>query len=241
MSLADLIPADWRNILSDEIKAPYFRRLETFLEEEWGREQIFPAREEIFTAFRLTPCNRVKVFIVGQDPYHDENQAHGLAFSVKPGVNLPPSLRNIFKELQDDLNLPVPNNGFLEYWAKQGVFLLNTVLTVRAHKPNSHANKGWEIFTDHVLKKINGNADRVIFILWGNQAIKKAENIDTSRHSVIASPHPSPLSAHRGFFGSRPFSKVNAILNASGTPPIDWNIPDINNFDGLPLFYSSSE
>lgn len=236
MSLAELLPEDWLKILSDEIKAPYFQKLKAFLEDEWRKEQIFPPKEEIFTAFKLTPYSKIKVFIVGQDPYHDDKQAHGLAFSVKPGIKLPPSLRNIFKELEDDLGLPFPNNGFLEPWAKQGVFLLNTVLTVRAHQANSHAKKGWETFTDNVLKKVNAQKSPIIFVLWGAQAIKKAEMIDSEKHNIISSAHPSPLSAYRGFFGSKPFSKINANLRELGQEPINWQLPDFKTFEDLPLF-----
>lgn len=238
MSLAELIPEEWRNILSEEINAPYFHKLEAFLDDEWQKEQIFPPRDEIFTAFKLTPYKKIKVFVVGQDPYHDDNQAHGLAFSVKSGIRLPPSLRNIFKELENDLGIPIANNGYLESWAKQGVFLLNTVLTVRAHNANSHAKNGWETFTDAVLKKVDEREDPVIFILWGSQAVKKEEFINASKHTVISSVHPSPLSAHRGFFGSKPFSKVNARLNELGKSLIDWEIPANEEFADLPLFSS---
>lgn len=236
MSLAELIPSEWRKILSEELNAPYFHKLEAFLDQEWKNEQIFPPKDEIFTAFKLTPYEQIKVFVVGQDPYHDDNQAHGLAFSVKHGIKLPPSLRNIYKELEDDLGIPMANTGFLENWAKQGVFMLNTVLTVRAHNANSHAKQGWEVFTDYVLKKVNEREDPVIFLLWGSQAIKKEEHIDTGKHTVISSAHPSPLSAYRGFFGSKPFSKINDKLTELGKTPINWQIPESNDFDDLPPF-----
>lgn len=236
MSLAELIPEEWENILSEEINAPYFHNLEAFLDEEWQHEQVFPPKDDIFSAFKLTSYEKIKIFVVGQDPYHDDNQAHGLAFSVKPGIKLPPSLRNIYKELKDDLGIPMASTGFLEGWAKQGVFLLNTVLTVRAHNANSHAKQGWEIFTDHVLKKVNERVAPVIFVLWGNQAMKKEELIDTKTHTVISSVHPSPLSAHRGFFGSKPFSKVNQILERQGKVPINWEIRNEEKYSDLPLF-----
>lgn len=236
MFLAELIPEKWQKILYEEVNATYFQKLEAFLDEEWKNEQIFPPKDEVFTAFKLTPYKQIKVFVLGQDPYHDDNQAHGLAFSVKPGIKLPPSLRNIYKELETDLGIPMANNGFLESWAKQGVFMLNTVLTVRAHNANSHAKQGWEIFTEHVLKKVNEREDPVIFLLWGSQAIKKEEHIDTDKHYVISSAHPSPLSAYRGFFGSKPFSQVNNKLKKLGKTSIDWKIPDNSNFDDLPLF-----
>jgi len=236
MSLAELIPEKWQKILSEEFNAPYFQQLEAFLDDEWQKEQIFPPKDEIFTAFNLTPYDQIKVFVVGQDPYHDDNQAHGLAFSVKQGIKLPPSLRNIFKELESDLGIPVANNGFLEYWAKQCVLMLNTVLTVRAHNANSHAKHGWETFTDHVLKKVNERQDPVIFLLWGSQAIKKEEFIDTKKHTVISSAHPSPLSAYRGFFGSKPFSQINDKLTELGKTPIDWKVPEKDEHSDLPLF-----
>jgi len=236
MYLSNLIPDEWLNILSEEVNAPYFRQLEAFLNDEWAKEQIFPPKEEIFTALKLTPFDKIKVFIVGQDPYHDDNQAHGLAFSVKHGIKIPPSLRNIYKELESDIGIAIPNHGYLESWAKQGVFMLNTVLTVRAHQANSHAKHGWETFTDAVLKRVNERNDPAIFILWGNQAIKKTDFIDTGKHTVISSAHPSPLSAHRGFLGSKPFSKVNKKLKELEKTPIDWSIPLEDEFADLPLF-----
>jgi uracil-DNA glycosylase len=236
MSLAELIPEGWQKILYEEINAPYFHKLEVFLDNEWKIEQIFPPKEDIFTALKLTPYEQIKVFIVGQDPYHDDNQAHGLAFSVKKGIKIPPSLRNIFKELDSDLEIPIANNGFLESWAEQGVLLLNTVLTVRAHQANSHAKHGWETFTDAVIKKVNKRTNPVIFILWGNQALKKMEFINTEKHIVISSAHPSPLSAHRGFFGSKPFSKVNNGLISLDKTPVNWVIPPADELSDLPLF-----
>jgi len=238
MELSQLIPAPWQQILKDEINSSYFSQLKLFLAKEWENEEIFPPKEQIFTALKLTPYHKIKVFIVGQDPYHDNNQAHGLAFSVKQGIKLPPSLRNIYKELETDLGIAVSDNGFLESWAKQGVLLLNTVLTVRAHQANSHAKKGWELFTDAIIKKVSERKDPVIFILWGSQALKKINFINTDKHFVISSAHPSPLSAYRGFFGSKPFSKVNTLLTAQNKTPIDWLIPSTDICADLPLFNS---
>ncbi len=217
----------WRPILLNETKQPYWKGLMQFVAEERRRYTVFPPDPEVFAALHLTPYENVNVFILGQDPYHDFNQAHGLCFSVRPGVPAPPSLVNIFTELQNDLGCPIPNNGYLVPWAKQGVLLLNAVLTVRAHQANSHKDKGWETFTDAVLKAVNDKSDRVVFVLWGAYARKKIGLIDTSRHRIIQSAHPSPLSANNGFFGSRPFSKINAALREVGKPEVDWQIPDI--------------
>ena len=221
-SLADLLPAEWRNLLSDALHAESFRELDDFLAREYRSGQVFPPREDLFTAFRLTSPDRVKVVILGQDPYHDDGQAHGLAFSVRDGVRPPPSLRNIFKELQSDLGLAVPASGLLTNWAEQGVLLLNTVLTVRAHQPGSHRKHGWEQFTDAVISRLSERSKHLIFILWGAPAQSKLPLIDRKKHSVICSAHPSPLSAHRGFFGSRPFSEVNRDLAEHGMTPIIW-------------------
>jgi uracil-DNA glycosylase len=188
---------------------------------------IYPPEDEVFTAFRLTPLKEARVLILGQDPYHGPGQAHGLAFSVRPGVRPPPSLANIFKELKSDLGCRIPNNGSLVPWAQQGVMLLNAVLTVREGQPNSHKGKGWERFTDAVIRLLAAREEPVVFVLWGSYAIKKAGLIDTTRHTIVQSVHPSPLSARRGFFGSRPFSQINAALTASGQAPIDWQIPDL--------------
>ncbi|MBQ9338010.1 MAG: uracil-DNA glycosylase [Lentisphaeria bacterium] len=223
-SLADLLPAEWRDLLADAVRADSFRELNDFLEREYRSEQVFPPREDLFTAFRLTPPDRVKAVILGQDPYHDDGQAHGLAFSVRDGVRPPPSLRNIFKELEADLGIPLPGSGLLTRWAEQGVLLLNTVLTVRAHRPGSHRKHGWEQFTDAVIGRLNERVDHLIFILWGAPAQGKLPLIDRKKHSVICSAHPSPLSAHRGFFGSRPFSEVNRDLAAHGMDPIEWGV-----------------
>jgi len=188
---------------------------------------VFPPETEVFSALHLTPVEKVSVLILGQDPYHDDNQAHGLCFSVRPGVPIPPSLLNIFKELKNDVGCKMPNNGYLTHWAEQGVLLLNAVLTVQAHQANSHKDRGWETFTDAVIQAVNAKTDPVVFVLWGANARKKISLIDQSRHIVIESPHPSPLSAHRGFFGSRPFSRINTALRAAGKAEIDWQIPDL--------------
>ena len=222
--LADQLPAAWREFLADAVRTESFRALADFLDREYRTEQVFPPRGDLFTAFRLTPPDRVRAVILGQDPYHDDGQAHGLAFSVREGVRPPPSLRNIFKELHADLGLPIPASGLLTGWAEQGVLLLNTVLTVRAHQPGSHRKHGWEPFTDAVISRLNETVPHLIFILWGAPAQSKLPLIDRKKHSVICSAHPSPLSAHRGFFGSRPFSEVNRDLAAHGMTPIDWDL-----------------
>ena len=221
------IPAGWKKVLADEVRLPYFQALEDFVTQERAAHTVFPPEGDVFTALRLTPFADVAVFILGQDPYHDDNQAHGLAFSVRPGVTPPPSLKNIFKELKTDVGFRIPNNGFLAPWAEQGVLLLNAVLTVRAHEANSHKNKGWEKFTDAVLRAVSQKPEPVIFVLWGGYARRKAELIDASRHIIIEAAHPSPLSARSGFFGSKPFSKINAVLRAAGKSPVEWQLPDL--------------
>jgi uracil-DNA glycosylase len=220
-------PPAWQPILAAEREKPYFQKLAPFLAEERQAHTVFPPAPEVFSALALTPYERVRVLVLGQDPYHDNNQAHGLAFSVRPGVPTPPSLLNMFKELRDDLGSRIPNNGYLVHWAEQGVLLLNAVLTVRAHTPNSHKNKGWEQFTDAVIQAVDAKSEQVVFVLWGGYAQKKLKLIDTQRHVVIQSAHPSPLSARNGFFGSRPFSRINSILREAGQPEIDWQIPDL--------------
>jgi uracil-DNA glycosylase len=222
-----VIGTDWDEVLEGEFDKEYYLKLREFLKDEYKTQTIFPDMYDIFNALKLTSYKDTKVLILGQDPYHNVNQAHGLSFSVKPGVDTPPSLLNMYKELRDDLGCFIPNNGYLVPWAKQGVLLLNTALTVRAHQANSHKGKGWEIFTDNIIKTLNLRGDPVIFILWGNNARKKKDFIDTSKHFVIESAHPSPLSASRGFFGSKPFSKTNEILISLGKAPIDWQIPNI--------------
>ncbi len=225
------VPPGWKNQLGPEVDKPYYQKLQDFLAEERAEFTVFPPEPDVFNALKLTPYDSVKVLILGQDPYHDEGQAHGLAFSVRPGVPPPPSLLNIFKELRGDVDFRIPNNGYLVPWAEQGVLLLNAVLTVRAHKPGSHQGKGWETFTDQAIRALSERSEPLVFVLWGNYAKKKLSIIQGSpqagHHKVIAGPHPSPLSANRGFFGSRPFSKINAYLKEFGQPEIDWQLPNI--------------
>ena len=225
------LPAGWREALADETQKPYFAKLETFVEEERENHMIFPPPEDVFAALEATPYDKVSVLILGQDPYHGPGQAHGLSFSVRPGIKPPPSLVNIYKELKDDLGIPIPKHGYLMHWAEQGILLLNTVLTVREHEAFSHRKHGWEKFTDAIIHKVSDKPDPVVFVLWGAPAQKKIELIDTSRHIIIKSAHPSPLSAKTGFFGSKPFSKVNAALEAAGKPPIDWSLPSVIGTD----------
>ena len=224
-SMKDRLPADWKKVLKDVLASPGFAELEAFVEKERREHTVYPSEEDLFSAFRLTPYDKVKVLLLGQDPYHGAGQAHGLAFSVQPGVKPPPSLVNMFKELQSDLGLPKPKEGSLIPWAKQGVLLLNAVLTVREAEPNAHEGQGWEAFTDAVIQKVSDKQEPVVFILWGSYAQKKEKLIDTTRHVILKGPHPSPLSAKRGFFGSRPFSQTNAALEARGREPIDWRLP----------------
>ena len=221
------ISNDWLQPLSAEFKKPYYAKLYETVKREYNTYQVFPAPDDIFAAFELTPLSQVKVVILGQDPYHNVGQAHGLCFSVKPDVEIPPSLVNIYQELHDDLGCYIPNNGCLAKWAKQGVLLLNTVLTVRAHRANSHRGIGWEEFTDAAIRAVNQQDRPVVFILWGRPAQMKRAMLDNPRHLVLTAPHPSPLSASRGFFGSRPFSQANAFLSAHGVEPIDWQIENV--------------
>ena len=216
---------DWNPILGAEMGKPYWSQLQQFVIEERSRHEVFPPHDEVFAALHLTPYASVKVLILGQDPYHGPGQAHGLCFSVRPPVAPPPSLQNIFVELENDLGIPAPGHGSLTHWATQGVLLLNATLTVRAHQAASHQKKGWETFTDEVIKAVNAKQETVVFILWGASARRKKQLVDLSRHVVIESPHPSPLSAHRGFFGSKPFSRTNEALAAAGREPIDWRLP----------------
>jgi len=231
MSEAPAIPdikldPSWKKALASEFAKPYMQKLKAFLQERRAQgARIFPKGAEYFHALDMTPLDKVRVVILGQDPYHGEGQAHGLSFSVRPGVKIPPSLQNIYKELREDLGIAAPNHGFLEHWARQGVLLLNAVLTVEMGNAGAHAGKGWESFTDAVIRAVNDQPHPVVFILWGAYAQKKAAFVDQSKHLVIRSAHPSPLSAHNGFFGSRPFSKANAFLEAHGFEPIDWSIP----------------
>ncbi len=217
----------WRPVLIAETEKPYWKPLQQFVKEERRKYTIYPPDKEVFAALHLTPYKKVSVLILGQDPYHEAGQAHGLCFSVRPDVAIPPSLQNIYKELHDDLGCRIPNNGCLTPWAEQGVLLLNAVLTVRAHQANSHQGKGWENFTDAIIRAVNDKPERVVFVLWGAYARKKVPLINTTRHVIIQSAHPSPLSAANGFFGSRPFSKINAALVEAGRPEIDWQIPDV--------------
>ncbi|MCS6979988.1 MAG: uracil-DNA glycosylase [Flavobacteriales bacterium] len=215
---------EWRALLEQEFHKPYFERLKLFLREEKKQYRIFPPGSLIFNALNTTPPSRIKVVILGQDPYHGEGQAHGLCFSVLPGVAQPPSLQNIFKELEADLGLPPPTHGCLQAWAERGVLLLNTVLTVRANQPRSHAGKGWEVFTDAVLQAVNEKAEPVCFMLWGRDARSKKDLLDTRRHLVLEAAHPSPFSAS-GFLGCRHFSKANQWLLEQGIEPVDWSLP----------------
>lgn len=216
---------DWAEALNSEFEKPYYQQLRAFLVDEYNTHTIFPHKNDIFNALHHTPMSQVKVVILGQDPYHGPNQAHGLSFSVKPGVPAPPSLKNILQELESDLGCQIPGHGHLVHWAKQGVLLLNTVLTVRAHQANSHRGMGWETFTDRVIQVVNEQEHPVVFLLWGSPAQSKLPMIDTAKHKVIRSPHPSPLSAYRGFFGSKPFSQVNRFLTETGRGAIDWQLP----------------
>lgn len=215
---------DWNPILRSEFDKPYWGELQQFVHAERSRYPVYPPHDEVFAALHLTPFADVKVLILGQDPYHGPGQAHGLCFSVRPGVPPPPSLVNIFTELESDLGIPRPDHGSLTRWAEQGVLLLNTTMTVRGGKAGSHQKKGWETFTDEVIKAVSAKDEMVAFVLWGSAARRKKELIDTSRHFVIESAHPSPLAAHRGFFGSRPFSRINEALVAAGREPVDWSL-----------------
>jgi len=221
-----IIHNSWQDVLEEEFTKEYYLNLRDFLKQEYSQQTIYPDMYHIYSALELTPYEEVKVVILGQDPYHGPNQAHGLSFSVQPGVKTPPSLMNIYKELQADLGYPPVAHGFLESWAKQGVLLLNTVLTVRNGQAYSHRGQGWETLTDAIIKKLNDRDKPIVFILWGKPAQEKIKMIDTSKHIIIKSPHPSPLAAHRGFFGSKPFSKTNQALEQLGETPINWQLPD---------------
>ncbi len=222
-----MIQNDWLEPLKPEFRKPYYAELFKFVQNEYATRKIFPPSDDIFNAFHLTPLHEVKVVILGQDPYHNDGQAHGLCFSVKPDVEVPPSLVNIYQELHDDLGCYIPNNGYLVKWAKQGVLMLNTVLTVRAHQANSHRGMGWEEFTDAAIRILNEQDRPIVFILWGSPAQKKAQMLNNPKHLILKAPHPSPLSAYRGFFGSRPFSKTNEFLVKNGLAPIDWQIENV--------------
>ena len=223
----EIFKNDWGQYLKEEMAQPYYRQLRQFLIGEYSTKQVYPDMYSIFNALLYTSYADTKVLILGQDPYHEPGQAHGLSFSVQPNVPPPPSLVNIFKELETDLGCTVPNNGCLEPWARQGVLLLNTVLTVQAHRANSHRDKGWEIFTDKIISLLNEREKPVAFVLWGAPARRKKAMITNQRHLIVESAHPSPLSAFRGFFGSRPFSRVNRFLESVGERPIDWQLPDV--------------
>ncbi|MFB9325384.1 uracil-DNA glycosylase [Paenibacillus aurantiacus] len=216
---------DWASVLNGELDKPYYQKLRGFLAEQYRKENIYPNMHDIFNALHYTSYSNARVVIIGQDPYHGPGQAHGFSFSVQPGVRTPPSLQNIYKELKDDLGCAIPDHGHLLPWAKQGVLLLNNVLTVEAGKPASHQGIGWEAFTDAVIAALDKREKPLVFLLWGKHAQDKAASIDTSRHCVIASAHPSPFAAHRGFFGSRPFSRANAFLREDGQEEIDWCLP----------------
>jgi uracil-DNA glycosylase len=220
------LPPSWQAALADEFTKPYFAELSRFVDGERKAHEVFPPEGEVFRALELTPYDDVRVLLLGQDPYHDNGQAHGLCFSVKPGIRPPPSLANMYKELEADLGIKPPKHGYLAGWAEQGMLMINAVLTVRAHTPNSHKDKGWEQFTDAIIKKVNEKTDPVVFVLWGGYAKKKAKLIDAKRHVVIQGTHPSPLSASSGFFGSKPYSTINAALAQRGKAPIDWRLPE---------------
>ena len=219
-----MITNDWLTALGGEFHKPYYRQLFEFVKNEYDTTVVFPPADDIFNAFHLTPLKDVKVVILGQDPYHNNGQAHGLSFSVQKGVDIPPSLVNIYKELHDDLGCTIPNHGCLTKWAEQGVLMLNTVLTVRAHQANSHRGIGWEEFTDAAILALNSQDRPIVFILWGAPAQRKKRMLTNPKHLILEAPHPSPLAAYRGFFGSKPFSQTNAFLEKNGIEPIDWQI-----------------
>ena len=221
------ITNDWADALKEEYRKEYYKKLFDFVGREYATTAVYPPGDDIFNAFHLTPLKDVKVVIIGQDPYHEPGQAHGLSFSVKPGVDIPPSLQNIYKELNDDLGCYIPDNGYLVKWAEQGVLLLNAVLTVRAHQAASHQNKGWEQFTDAAIQKLNDEDRPIVFMLWGSFARSKKAMLNNPKHLILEAPHPSPLSAYRGFFGCRHFSKANEFLKENGETPIDWQIENL--------------
>lgn len=221
------IDNDWLPAVNAEFKKPYYADLYRFVKEEYSKVAVFPPSEEIFSALHLTPLSKVKAVIIGQDPYHNVGQAHGLCFSVRPEVDIPPSLVNIYKELHSDCGCRIPNNGYLVKWAEQGVLLLNTILTVRAHQALSHQGKGWETFTDSIIRAVNEQDRPIVYLLWGRPAQNKMNMLNNPKHKVLTAPHPSPLSAHRGFFGCRHFSQANDFLRANGVEPIDWQIEDV--------------
>lgn len=221
------LQGQWLEALKPEFKKPYYKELFEKVGQEYQQRKIFPVPDDIFNAFHFTPLDEVKVVILGQDPYHNDGQAHGLCFSVKPEVEVPPSLINIYQELHEDCGCEIPNNGYLEKWAKQGVLLLNTVLTVRAHQANSHRGIGWEEFTDAAIRVLNEQDRPMVFLLWGRPAQMKKSMLNNPKHLILEAPHPSPLSAYRGFFGCRHFSKTNEFLKSHGLEPIDWQIENV--------------
>lgn len=221
-----MVEGMWLEALQGEFKKEYYKKLYNFVHEEYRTHTIYPPAEDIFNALKYTPLDKVKVLILGQDPYHNVGQAHGLSFSVRRGIEIPPSLKNIYEELKNDLGYEIPKHGCLESWAKEGVLLLNTVLTVRAHQAFSHRDKGWEEFTDAIIRRLNEENRPMVHILWGSSAAKKEKMLTHPKHLIVKAPHPSPLSAYRGFFGSKPFSKTNAFLLEHGEKPIDWRIVD---------------
>ena len=222
------IANDWLPSIEGEFRKPYYKELYQFVKEEYSKHVVYPPSDDIFNALHLTPLKEVKVLILGQDPYINENEAHGLCFSVLPEQKkLPPSLQNIYKELHEDLGCEIPNNGYLKKWAQQGVLLLNTVLTVRAHESNSHKGKGWEYFTDAIIRAVNEQDRPIVYMLWGSHAQQKIPMLNNPKHLILKAPHPSPLSAHRGFFGCRHFSQANAFLEKNGIEPIDWQIENV--------------
>lgn len=224
-----MINNDWLEAIRPEFSKPYYKELYQFVQEEYSKVVVYPPAEDIFNAFHFTPLSQVKVLILGQDPYHNVHQAHGLSFSVPSDQpDIPPSLKNIYKELKDDLGLQIPDNGYLKKWADQGVLLLNTVLTVRAHQANSHQGKGWEKFTDAVIQAVNAQDRPIVYLLWGRPAQSKASMLTNPKHLVLKAPHPSPLSASRGFFGCRHFSQANAFLEENGVTPVDWQIENVH-------------
>jgi uracil-DNA glycosylase len=216
---------DWQEHLQSEFEKTYYLQLREFLKQEYLEQDVYPSMHDIFNALHSTPYEQTKVVIIGQDPYHGPGQAHGLSFSVQPGMNVPPSLKNIYKELHEDLGFPVPQHGFLQKWADEGVLLLNDVLTVRARTPQSHKGQGWEVFTDEVIKRLNERKQAVVFILWGKRAQVKGKLVTQDHHYIIQSSHPSPFAAHRGFYGSRPFSRANDFLKSIGQKEVDWELP----------------
>ena len=222
-----MITNDWLEAVSSEFKKPYYRELYQFIKEEYSKETVYPPADDIFNAFHFTPLSKVRILLLGQDPYHNVNQAHGLSFSVSATQKIPPSLQNIYKELQDDLGCKIPNNGYLKKWADQGVLLLNTVLTVRAHQANSHQGKGWEQFTDAIIEAVNAQDRPIVYLLWGRPAQRKIPMLNNPKHLVLKAAHPSPLSAYNGFFGCRHFSQANAFLEEHGVEPVDWQIEDV--------------